>query len=288
MLYEAIDHVILAAPDVEAAARPFERLGFRLADEALSTWQVPGSRNLFVGGPGSLFHVEIVPASAPAPLARLLIAGENRPLAGIALRVADLSAALDQLEVRGVLAADRPLLDGAGEEFARCAILPAEDQSAVPLVLIQYDHSGQERFTRLSATGALNHALPVRRLDHLAAVAHDLEARCDFWVRVLGVPVFGEVTTPTMVIRQFRIGEAIIELLGANGPDSPIGKRPPGLISMMSLEVPDLAAAVAQARSAGFTVPDPAPGPLPGTIIATVPPGEMAGLSLQLLQYVRP
>jgi hypothetical protein len=103
---------------------------------------------------------------------------------------------------------------------------------------------------------------------------------------VLGVPVAGEVKTHAMVIRQLRIGDAVIELLGPTSPDSPICKRPPGLVSMASWQVDDLNAAVRQAREAGFTVPDPAEGMLPGTRIATIQGSELAGVNMQLLQYV--
>jgi hypothetical protein len=49
---------------------------------------------------------------------------------------------------------------------------------------------------------------------------------------------------------------------------------------------PEDKAAVAQAQAAGFTVTDPATGVLPGTRIATVQGSELAGLNMQLLQYV--
>ena len=68
--------------------------------------------------------------------------------------------------------------------------------------------------------------------------------------------------------------------------DSPIRQRPPGLNSMSSFEVPDLDAVVAQARAAGFEVPDPRIGTLPGTRVTTISADQMSGLNLQLLQYV--
>jgi hypothetical protein len=55
---------------------------------------------------------------------------------------------------------------------------------------------------------------------------------------------------------------------------------------MVAVEVPDLAAAVEHVRAAGFTAPDPAPGVLPGTRTASIPGGELSGMSLQLLEYV--
>jgi hypothetical protein len=57
-------------------------------------------------------------------------------------------------------------------------------------------------------------------------------------------------------------------------------------VSLASWEVPDLEAAVRQAREAGFTVSDPVIGALPGTRIAMIPPQELGGMTMQLLQYV--
>jgi hypothetical protein len=55
---------------------------------------------------------------------------------------------------------------------------------------------------------------------------------------------------------------------------------------MASWQVADLDAAVAHARAAGFTVADAATGVLPGTRVATVQGSELAGVNVQLLQYV--
>ena len=38
--------------------------------------------------------------------------------------------------------------------------------------------------------------MPLKRLDHLAAMAPNLEDATSFWTDVLGVPVHGEVRTP--------------------------------------------------------------------------------------------
>ena len=128
--------------------------------------------------------------------------------------------------------------------------------------------------------------MPLRRLDHLAAVAPDLARSCTFWDEVLGVPTVGEVVSPTVVVRQLKIGDAILELLGPSSPDSPIRQRSPGLSSSCSFEVDDLEAVIVQVRAAGFEVPDSRVGALPGTRVTTLPSTAMSGINLQLLQYV--
>ena len=100
------------------------------------------------------------------------------------------------------------------------------------------------------------------------------------------MPTVGEVVSPTTVVRQLKIGDAMFELLGPATPDSPIRQRPPGLNSMCSFEVPDLDATNAHAQAAGFEVADRRIGTLPGTIVATIPGAQTSGLNVQLLQYV--
>ena len=89
-----------------------------------------------------------------------------------------------------------------------------------------------------------------------------------------------------MIIRQLKIGDAMLELLGPASPDSPMASRPAGQASMCAWEVPDLDEAVALARERGFTPSTPNTGVLPGTRVATIPGGELAGVGMQLLQYV--
>jgi len=57
-------------------------------------------------------------------------------------------------------------------------------------------------------------------------------------------------------------------------------------VSMCAFEVDDLDASVALARERGFTVTDPSTGVLPGTRTATIPPDQLNGMAMQLLEYV--
>lgn len=260
-----IDSLFCASSDLNATAEPYERLGLPLSATA------GDCRSLVVGEAPAYIHflagASCAPVLHPAVVrARLGTAG----LFAIGLHVTDLAGEMTKLMSRGV-----PVVF-LGSAFLRAAWLPIADQAGTDLVLLA-----------ASLTHAPAHnRFPIRRLDHVAAVTHDLDAKTRYWSEVLGLPATGEVKTPTMVIRQFRIGDAIIELLGPTGADSPIQQRKPGLISMASWEVADLEQSIAAARGAGFTVPDATAGVLPGTRITTIQGSELAGINMQLLQYV--
>ena len=232
MLYIAIHSVYLLCPDPAAAGRPYEQLGLRLSTAS-------GNHRLEVGSPGRPFSLEFMAEPDARPLRPMIPGGSG--LAAVALRVADLAGVVAELAPH--LKAPSPLPVGVESP---AVWLPLREQAGTDIVLIQ---------TAPTDAPTPQHAFPLRRLDHLAAVTPDLEAKTRFWTDVLGVPVAGEVVTPTLVIRQLRIGDAVLELLGPASPASPILQRPPGLVSMASWEVADLDAAVQQARAAGFTAP---------------------------------
>jgi catechol 2,3-dioxygenase-like lactoylglutathione lyase family enzyme len=254
-MLDAIHSLYLAAADLEAASRPYQRLGLQPSADR---------RHVSVAG----IRLELVaPDSAVAaiygtsPPARALLA--------VGIAVADLGARIRQFADRGI--ADVRLVPGQ-----RAAWLPLFEHAGADLLLVEEPVSPRGRTS----------SFPLKRLDHLAIVAPDLHEKSRFWSDTLGVPRSGEVMTSTMVIFQHRIGDAVVELLAPASAESPLRERPPGLVGMASWEVDNLAAAVAQAKSAGFTPNDPAPGPLPGTRIATIQGTELAGLNMQLLEYV--
>lgn len=288
MLYQGIDMVALPVSDLSAASASFERLGLVVTPTQVNPDTRFALRKIPIGGPDNLFCVEILsiatPADAETPTGKRLLARADKGLSQLMLRVPDLSAALAELAERGIQ--PRALVSGVfnGEKQYDVALLEPMPDAATGLGLIQYARSQSERHASYASVG--QHATPLKRLDHLAAVAPDLEASCTFWDEVLGVPTVGEVVSPTVVVRQLKIGDAMFELLGPATPDSPIRQRPPGLNSMFSVEVPDLDAAVAHTKAAGFEVEGPRIGTLPGTKVATIPGAQTSGLNVQLLQYV--
>jgi len=140
-----------------------------------------------------------------------------------------------------------------GTPICDVAPIDAADGLRFAAGLIQYVEARSEAHARHAASGLLDHAFPLKRLDHLAAMAPDLEAATRFWSEALSVAVHGEVRGPGIIIRQLKMGDAILELLGPDGSDSRLAARPPGLSSMCAFEVADLDAAVALARERGFT-----------------------------------
>lgn len=284
MMYDAIDSLVMPVQGTNAQ-EAWARLGLPLSPPVRPVGWGIEALMLPVGGAGNRFVVEFVRQTDAAAVTRHPQLGQFA--AGLAqpggplflgLRVPDMTAALAALTVRGIAAEAMTVTREDGSIGGMVAFLPAAKEAVMRLALVQ-------RITPLG-DGPATGALQPKRLDHLAAVAPDLEDATRYWTETLGVPVFGEVRTPMMIIRQFKIGDAILELLGPATPDSPVAARSPGLAGMIAVEVPDLAAAVAAARAAGFSPPDPATGVLPGTRTATVPAAELGGLGLQLLEYV--
>ncbi len=278
MHFSAIDRVLLPVAELSTASAPFARLGLDMGACEPHPGYDAHSVVWSVGAGANRFSLELV-SPDEGPTEGITLADElrravdaKRGLFAVVLRVPDLGPVQRDLAVAGLLRSSEEV--GGGELYW----LPVEAQAGVNLALVQSPGP--------CAADSGRNTFPLKRLDHLAAVAPDLDEKTRFWTDVLGVPLAGEVKTPAMRIRQFRIGDAILELLAPASADSPLHQRPPGPVSLVSVEVPDLAAAVAQARAAKFTVADPAPGPLPGTHIATIPPGELSGLALQLLQFV--
>jgi methylmalonyl-CoA epimerase len=127
--------------------------------------------------------------------------------------------------------------------------------------------------------------------DHLAVTVADYEAAQQTWKLVTGLEVKGEVRPEGrgMVIGQVPCGRAIIELIAATSPDSPMAQRiaeqGERASSMVAVEVPDLDAEVERYRSNGITVGEPQTGVLPNSRTATIPAEQAFGLAIQLIQF---
>jgi catechol 2,3-dioxygenase-like lactoylglutathione lyase family enzyme len=289
---ERMDHVVVPVPDLEAAARAYERLGLNLTSPTRHTGLGTENRAFFVGAsPRQSFYLELL---GIRDRSEALAAGRARyvetldrggGIARLMLAVSGIASEVDRLQQRGISTAIEEVWTG---ERKICDVAPLEGIGEMSLAagLVEYVEGNEAAYERRKAAGRFEQRFPLKRVDHLAAVTPDLEASCRFWSEVLGVPVFGEVRGPGIIIRQLKMGDAVLELLGADGPASRLAGRPAGLSSMVAWQVGDLDEAVALARERGFTPGDPAAGILPGTRVATIPAAELAGVAMQLLEYV--
>ncbi len=292
MSIDWIDHVVLPVKSLADASAAFERLGLTLTPPTRHSGLGTENRVFHVGDGPNDFYVELlavhdaeVARQNPRAAAYLKAIEEGRGLARLMLGTAGIGGVIAGLRGHGIEAEAEPVSREGGAKLCDTAALDVPGLN-VTAGIIQYIESREASHARRAAAGSFSHDFPLRRLDHLASAAPDLEGATRAWTGMLGVPVFGEIRGTGIIIRQMKIGDAIVELLGPDGPDSRMAGRPPGLSSMCAFEVPDLDAAVALARERGFSPSDPNKGILPGTRVASIPATELFGMGLQLLEYV--
>lgn len=127
-------------------------------------------------------------------------------------------------------------------------------------------------------------------IDHVGIAVDDLEAAVELYRRVLGVePAHRERVTDQGVEEVlFATGSSFIQLLGAFGPDTPVGRslasRGPGL-HHVAYRVVDIRAALDHLRAEGVRLIDDEPrAGSRGTLIAFVHPRSMGGVLAELVQ----
>jgi catechol 2,3-dioxygenase-like lactoylglutathione lyase family enzyme len=290
-----IDHIVIPVASLDDAAAPYGRLGLHLTDITRHDGVGTENRAMFVGDGANDFYLEFLAirdreaakAAAPDRTAIYLDALDSgRGAARLMLGADDIGSIADVLAGRGVPATVETVAREGGAKIGDVIALEGVPALATNAGAIQYTEPRATQHDRRAASGYFAHDFPLKRLDHLAVMAPDIEGATAAWSEALGVPVHGEVRGRGIIIRQMKVGDAIVELLGPESADSPMASRPPGLSSMAAWEVADLDAAVALARERGFTPSDPADGILPGTRVAAIPGTELAGAGMQLLEYV--
>ncbi len=285
-----VDHVILATADLDGAAERWQALGLQLTPPMRHAGSSTENSVFFVGGPDTEFYVELLAVhdrlgAESEERHELLAAIDRGGLHRLMLQVRSAAAALAALAGHGIEASTRIVRRDDGSLIGTVVEPAGPTGAGCPIALIAYEGGGEARRARHQAAGLFRHELPLARLDHLAVISHDVEATCHFWATVLGVAQTGRVTGRGMDIRQLRIGDVTLELIGPHGDDSPVHQRPAGLASVTAFEVADLDAVVATVRARGFDVADPAPGVLPGSRVSTVTPDQLGGLALQLISF---
>ncbi len=127
-------------------------------------------------------------------------------------------------------------------------------------------------------------------LDHIGIAVADTEGALRVYRDVLGLLV-GEsevVAEQGVKATMLSLGQVHLELLEPTGPDTPIGKflssRGEG-IHHLSIQVPDIYAALATAKGAGLRLIDETPRVgVGGKLIAFLHPKSTGGVLLELSQ----
>jgi methylmalonyl-CoA/ethylmalonyl-CoA epimerase len=127
-------------------------------------------------------------------------------------------------------------------------------------------------------------------IDHVGIAVSDLGEAVDRYRHTFGIePVHRERMDDQGVEEVlFAVGESFVQLIGALGPDTPVGrflaKRGPGL-HHVGYGVANVADALEYLRAEGVTLIDETPRPgSRGTTIAFVHPRDMGGVLVELVQ----
>ncbi len=132
-----------------------------------------------------------------------------------------------------------------------------------------------------------------RAIDHVGIAVEDLEAAVRTYTDLLGAEPAHRERVESQGVEEvlFRSGESYVQLLGALGPETPVGRflsrRGPG-VHHIAYRVDDVAAALDTLRAAAVPLVDEAPRPgSRGTTIAFVHPKAFHGVLVELVQEPR-
>lgn len=125
-------------------------------------------------------------------------------------------------------------------------------------------------------------------LDHIGIAVRDVDDALAFYRDALGLEVVTMEEVPSQRVRAHfvPVGGAVLELLEATSPDSPIARfterRGPGL-HHITLRVDDLDTMLAQLEERGITLIDRVPRPgAEGSRVAFVHPSSAHGVLVEL------
>jgi methylmalonyl-CoA/ethylmalonyl-CoA epimerase len=128
------------------------------------------------------------------------------------------------------------------------------------------------------------------QIDHVGIAVSDLGEAVERYRRTFGIePVHRERMDDQGVEEVlFAVGESFVQLLGALGPDTPVGrflgKRGPG-VHHVGFRVASVADALEHLRAEGIGLIDEAPRPgSRGTTIAFVHPKDTGGVLIELVE----
>jgi methylmalonyl-CoA epimerase len=132
--------------------------------------------------------------------------------------------------------------------------------------------------------------LRLLEIDHVGIAVEDLDAAVDLYARTLGMAPKHRERVEDQGVEEvlFAVGGTAVQLLGALGPDTPVGRylgrRGPGL-HHVAYRVDDVAWALDDLRAEGVPLIDDTPRRgSRDTTIAFVHPRGMGGVLVELVQ----
>ena len=128
------------------------------------------------------------------------------------------------------------------------------------------------------------------RIDHIGVAVEDLDAAMALYGGPFGLPDVHHETVPAQGVEAvlLDVGDGHVELLAPLGPDTPVGRfldrRGPGL-HHVAYAVPDIDAALQDARSAGLRLLDEQPRTgIRGSRVAFLHPSSTGGVLTEIVQ----
>jgi methylmalonyl-CoA/ethylmalonyl-CoA epimerase len=132
--------------------------------------------------------------------------------------------------------------------------------------------------------------ISLTEIDHVGIAVTDLDAAVGEYERLLGVAPQHRERVEDQGVEEvlFAVGHSFIQLLGALGPDTPVGRslerHGPG-VHHVAYRVDDIDASLEHLRSQGTRLIDETPrAGSRNTLIAFVHPAAMGGVLVELVQ----
>jgi methylmalonyl-CoA epimerase len=130
--------------------------------------------------------------------------------------------------------------------------------------------------------------MKIKRLEHVAITVNDMDAAKDTWANVLGITEEYEEQIGETKLAMLPIGQTYIELLSAEGPDSPVNawKDEHGeSLWHLCFEVEDIDEAVDELKSKGVKLLDDEPKPgHGGSRIVFLDPASTGNVLIELAE----
>jgi catechol 2,3-dioxygenase-like lactoylglutathione lyase family enzyme len=273
MIFQSLDHVMIAVADLDAATASYRTLLGR-APSWRGEHPTYGTRNTLFRLENT--YIELLAAvggakTAPADAIRDALGERSERPFGLALAVADVRAAANFLRGRGLRIADPADGEGIDERSGRrrtwrSAFIDPTTAGGLRLLLIQHTSPPNLLPRALSVVDETSVCLGV---DHVVLFTSELNATLRLWTGTFDIP---EIWRRDFLDRGTRnvgleLGGITIECITRTNPVAgAVADRFWGL----AYTVLNCEHAVARVRAAGIDIDNPRGGLAPGTQIATM------------------